>query len=139
MPVETPSTEWIEAPEGCPRFGLRGDDPEAPPTILFWAKQRRTRLLAAMPDSGELTDEISNGLAQCTAAEQIAWEMQAYQRTADMSSKGASYHVAKLTEAVHSIGEAERFARAHKIRIIPEIIARATDTVGKLLTQIKGG
>ena len=137
--AEHSSTEWIQAPEGCPRFGLRGDDPEAPSTILHWAQARRMRLLAAIPPDGTLTKEIREELAQCTAAETIAWEMQAYQQKIDMSGKGASYHIAKLSEALKIIREAGIFANDNEVakRPIAETLARAVDTIERLANCIK--
>lgn len=67
-------TDWTPTLPGEPRFGLRGSDPEAPKTILFWARNRRERLMRE-PRSEKLEAE----LAQCSEAEAIAWLMKEFQ------------------------------------------------------------
>lgn len=68
--------EWINKLPGEPCFGLRGSDPEAPATVLFWANLRRARLSHINPRDKK--DE--KDLAQCTEAEQIAWLMEEFQK-----------------------------------------------------------
>jgi hypothetical protein len=128
--------EWTDIPEGMPRFGLRGDDPEAPAAILFWAQQRRLRLLRAMPEAGDVPETINRELQQCSRAEQIAWEMQAFQRTTDMSKKDATYHVAKLAEAQKITAEALLFARTAGVDVVRETIERGIRASEKLAEKI---
>lgn len=128
--------EWTDIPEGMPRFGLRGDDPEAPATILFWAKERRLRLLRAMPETGAIPETIAEQLLQCSRAEAIAWEMQAFQRTTDMSKKDATYHAAKLAEAQKITAEALLFARTAGVDVVRETIERGIKASEKLAQKI---
>lgn len=106
--------EWINCADGMPRFGLRGDDPEAPPTILYWAQLRRMRW-SKEPESDQRTKELQ----QCTEAEQIAWKMQDYQaghavdespvETLREEQKTAKYHSDRVSNAIGEVSEAMRY------------------------------
>lgn len=128
--------EWTDIPEGMPRFGLRGDDPEAPAAILFWAKERRSRLLRAMPEAVDIPETVARELQQCSRAEEIAWEMQAFQRSTDMSRKDATYHVAKLGEAQKIVAEALSFARTAGVDVVREPVERGIKAAERLAEKI---
>ncbi len=63
------------AKPGEPLFPIQGGDPFGPPTVLHWARLAR--------EAGEAeADEKRSAklLRKATDAEQVAWDMQAYQR-----------------------------------------------------------
>jgi hypothetical protein len=64
------------AKPGEPTFTLQGGDPFAPGCVLEWAKRARAYGFTLPEDSAEREDL----LLRATNAEQVAWEMQAYQR-----------------------------------------------------------
>lgn len=72
--------QWVGAAPKEPKFGLTGRDPDAPATVMFWAKTRRERLLAGADPTRPWSEQLTLDLAQCTAAEQVAWAMTAYQK-----------------------------------------------------------
>lgn len=120
--------EWINAPEGMPRFGLRGDDPEAPEVILHWVSLRRHRLAHEVNDCGQLTDTIKKELQQCTEAEQIAWQMQEFQRgyeaipieTFREDQKTAQHHARRVDNAIAEIYEAIVYLNALNHNVPPQ-------------------
>jgi hypothetical protein len=80
MPDPTVAAEALDAHptlrEGEPHFTLQGGDELSPPLVLLWAKGARA-LAETLPDDSL---KQRNLLIRATAAEEMAWAMQAYQK-----------------------------------------------------------
>lgn len=77
------------AKPGEPLFPLQGGDPHAPPTVLHWVALYRAEALTE-----ENPEKRAAMLRKATAAEQVAWAMQAYQRghAEELEGQRASYN-----------------------------------------------
>lgn len=110
-------------------FPLQGGDPFAPPTVLHWAR------LARVAGLQETNQEKANRLLdKARDAEQIAWQMMAYQRGEEkIEPKHARYNDQLVVEA-----DSQRKVREALIRGAPSLhnaLAEAllvADTLAKL-------
>lgn len=122
------------AKPGEPLFPIQGGDPFGPATVLHWARLARTAGEAEPDDRRSV-----KLLRKATDAEQVAWEMQAYQRgesTRSESEKPATYsgHEIVLDETADHDRKV-REARIKGAQRLHNVIGAVTD-IAETLTAL---
>lgn len=115
------------AKPGEPLFPIQGGDPFGPPTVLFWADLARTAARAEVDPK-----KAKYMLRKASDAEQIAWEMQAYQRgEAAQAVKRAQYiETVDIDELEHD--QAVRAARIHGAGRLNNIVGQMVEVAETL-------
>lgn len=120
------------AAPGEPTFTLQGGDPFAPACVLEWAKRARAFALT-LPEDDPRQDEL---LLRATSAEQVAWEMQAYQRgEASDSDAHAAMTQAKLSTSMIGAASDDARAKLQRHRLLNEA-ARSLDNAASILVDL---
>jgi hypothetical protein len=117
------------AKPGEPLFPIQGGDPFGPPTVLHWVQLCRKAGLAATDEK-----EAERLLRKATDAEQVAWEMQAYQRGhPEVEARRATYHdVATTVHAEADDVRKLREAMIHGASRLHNVVAEAATVVETL-------
>jgi hypothetical protein len=115
-----------------PTFTLQGGDPFAPPCVLEWAKKARLFALTLDEDDPRRADL----LLRATSAEEVAWEMLAYQRGEEADSNvGAAMAQGYSQTSMVASGTAETKAKLVRHRLLIEVV-RSLDNAVSILTEL---